>query len=136
MNLKKILGEVDFITSDCGIHVEAYEYNKYEEKISEVDFAQFYNLLNLLKQKGGSRILKTFIPLELASNVCIIYLLTEVFEQVYLSKPITSRPHNSEIYIVCIKYNGIDKNILNKIKNIRAPNIQWIKDIPESFIKQ
>lgn len=132
---KEKLGEVDFITSDCGIHVEAYEYNKYEEKIAEVDFAQFYNLLNLLK-KGGSGVLKTFIPLELASNVCIIYLLTQVFEKVYLSKPITSRPNNSEVYIVCINYYGIDKNILNKIKNIRDPNIQWIKDIPDSFIKQ
>lgn len=132
---KEKLEEVDFITSDCGIHVEAYEYNKYEEKIAEVDFAQFYNLLNLLK-KGGTGILKTFIPLELASNVCIIYLLTRVFEKVYLSKPITSRPHNSEVYIVCINYYGIDKNILNKIKNIKDPNIQWIKDIPDSFIKQ
>ena len=135
---KKQLNEVDLITSDCGIFVEPHEYNKYEEKISDIEFAQFFNLLNLLK-KGGSGILKTFIPLELASNVCIIYFLTTVFEKVYISKPITSRPNNSEIYIVCINYSGVEQNILNDLRKLLDnfdPNIQWIKNIPETFIKQ
>jgi 23S rRNA U2552 (ribose-2'-O)-methylase RlmE/FtsJ len=137
-NFKKQLNEVDLITSDCGICVEPHEYNKYEEKISDIEFAQFYNLLNLLK-KGGSGILKTFIPLELASNVCIIYLLTNVFEKVYLSKPITSRPSNSEVYLVCINYYGINQHLLDELKKLLYnydPNIQWIKNIPDSFIKQ
>lgn len=140
---KEKLGEVDLITSDCGINVDVSQLNKYEELISETDYAQFINLLNLLS-KGGSGLIKTFIPLELASNVCIIYTLTQLFSEVYLSKPITSRPQNSEVYIVCIDYHGIDKDLLNvltkrldkKLYPKYNPHQKWIKNIPESFMQQ
>lgn len=140
---KDTLIEVDFITSDCGICVDSSDMNSYEELIAETDFAQFINILNLLKI-GGSTIIKTFIPLELASNVCLIYTLTQVFSNVYLSKPITSRPANSEVYIVCIDYKGINKQLLNKLmelldKDINPvfnPRLKWIKNIPDSFILQ
>jgi len=140
---KEKLGEVDLITSDCGICVKTSELNNYEELIAETDYAQFINMLNLLK-KGGSGVLKTFIPMELASNVCLIFILTQVFEEVYFSKPITSRPANSEVYLVCIGYLGIDKELLNKLKQLLDkkinpqfnPRLNWIKNIPESFIKQ
>lgn len=140
---KEKLGEVDLITSDCGISVDISKLNQYEELIAETDFAQFINLLNLLS-KGGSGLIKTFIPLELVSNVCIIYVLTQVFEKVYLSKPITSRPQNSEVYIICINYRGIDQQLLDKMKTLLDkkihpkfdPRVSWIKNIPESFTKQ
>ena len=140
---KERLGEVDLITSDCGICVEMGELNNYEELIAETDYAQFINMLNLLKM-GGSGIIKTFIPLELASNVCLIFVLTQVFEEVYFSKPITSRPANSEIYLVCIGFLGINEKLLDKLKELLDkkinptfnPNINWIKNIPQSFIKQ
>jgi 23S rRNA U2552 (ribose-2'-O)-methylase RlmE/FtsJ len=140
---KEKLSEVDLITSDCGICVDTCELNNYEELIAETDFAQFVNMLNLLA-KGGSGIIKTFIPLELASNVCLIYTLTQVFEEVYFSKPITSRPANSEVYLVCIGYLGIDQVVLNQLKQLLNkkinpkfnPKLNWIKNIPQSFIKQ
>lgn len=132
------LSEVDFISSDCGISVNFSDANTYEELIAETDFAQFINVLNLLKI-GGSAIIKTFIPLELASNVCLIYTLSKLFKSVYLSKPITSRPANSEVYIILIGYLGIDQNFLNKLKNLLNnfdPTVSWIKNIPDSFIAQ
>jgi 23S rRNA U2552 (ribose-2'-O)-methylase RlmE/FtsJ len=140
---KEKLTEVDLITSDCGICVDLGDLNKYEELIAETDFAQFINMLNLLK-KGGSGIIKTFIPLELPSNVCLIYTLTQVFEEVYFSKPITSRPQNSEVYLVCIGYLGIDPKSLDKLKSLLNkklypkfnPKLNWIDNIPESFVKQ
>jgi len=136
---KEQLNEVDFITSDCGISVEGSQLNKYEEAIAETDFAQFVNMINLLKI-GGSSVIKTFIPLELASNVCLIYAITQLFEKVYLTKPITSRPQNSEIYIVCINFKGIEKKMLDELKNMLGskfnPNKNWIKNIPNSFYQQ
>ena len=146
--LKDKLGEVEFITSDCGICVDYSDMNKYEEFIAETDFAQFVNMLNLLSI-NGSGILKAFIPLVKASNISIIYLLTQVFKKVFLSKPITSRPHNSEIYIVCLEFKGIDNIILKKLINMLDKedkdkdkdgkfdaNVTFIKNIPDSFIKQ
>jgi len=140
---KDTLGEVDLITSDCGICVELSDLNQYEEQIAETDYAQFYNMINLLKI-GGSGLIKTFIPLELASNVCLIYTLTQVFEKVYICKPITSRPQNSEVYLICLNYQGINKELHNKMRSLLDkkinkkfnPNHQWIKDIPITFISQ
>jgi 23S rRNA U2552 (ribose-2'-O)-methylase RlmE/FtsJ len=135
---KSKLSEVDFISSDCGIAVNFSDANTYEELIAETDFAQFINVLNLLKT-GGSAIIKTFIPLELASNVCLIYTLSKLFKSVHLSKPITSRPANSEVYIILVEYLGIDQNLLNKLKNLLNnfdPTVAWIKNIPDSFIAQ
>ena len=140
---KSKLESVDFITSDCGICVDPSMLNKYEEMISETDFAQFINMINLLRV-GGSGITKTFIPLELPSNVCIIYMMTQLFEEVYLSKPITSRPQNSEVYLVGKNFLGISDDLLNKLKSlldksinpIFDPHLQWIEEIPQSFISQ
>jgi len=135
---KDKLNEVEFITSDCGICVDYSDMNKYEEIIAETDFAQFINMINLLC-KNGSGIIKTFIPLEKASNISIIYLATQLFKKVFLSKPITSRPHNSEVYLICIGFQGIDDILLEKLFNILNnfnSNISFIKDIPISFIKQ
>ena len=140
---KSKLGEVDFITSDCGICVDNADLNRYEELIAETDFAQFVNCLNLLKQ-GGSCILKTFIPLELPSNICLIYYMSTLFKKLYLSKPITSRPNNSEVYLIGINFLGIEQNNLNKLKSYLNkdlnpkfdPYLNWIKEIPTSFISQ
>jgi hypothetical protein len=140
---KDKLESVDFITSDCGICVDPSMLNKYEEMIAETDYAQFINVINLLKV-GGSAITKTFIPLELPSNVCIIYMMTQLFEEVYLSKPITSRPQNSEVYLVGKKFLGIDSDTLNKLKSLLDkkinpkfnPHLNWIDNIPQSFINQ
>jgi len=140
---KFILGEVDFITSDCGICLDSSLLNKYEEMISETDFAQFINMINLLKV-GGTGITKSFIPLELPSNVCLIYMMTQLFEEVYLSKPITSRPQNSEVYLVGKKFLGIKSDLLNDLKSLLDKSInptfnpfnQWIENIPQSFLSQ
>ena len=140
---KEIIGEVDLITSDCGICVEISDLNQYEEQIAETDYAQFYNMINLLKI-GGSGLIKTFIPLELASNVCVIYTLTQLFEKVYICKPITSRPQNSEVYLICLNYQGINKELQHNLRSLLDkkinpkfnPNYQWIKDIPITFISQ
>lgn len=140
---KDVLKEVDFITSDCGICVESDMLNNYEEMIAEIDFAQFLNVINLLCN-GGSCVLKMFIPLKLASNVSIVYTMTQLFEEVYISKPITSRPYNSEIYLICINYRGRNELLISYMKNLLDkninpnfnPNINWINNIPFTFIKQ
>ena len=48
---KSVLGEVDFITSDCGICIDENKLNLQEDLTAETDFAQFYNMVNLLKSR-------------------------------------------------------------------------------------
>lgn len=137
---KSVLGEVDFITSDCGICVDDSKLNLQEDLTAETDFAQFYNMINLLKV-GGSGIIKMFIPLRLPSNVCLIYTLTKLFKEVHIIKPITSRPNNSEVYIVGKEFRGIDKELLDKLRNLLGSNnfdpyLNWLDYIPSSFMEQ
>lgn len=48
-------------------------------------------------------------------TICLLYLLNLVFAKVTMYKPGSSKGGNSEIYIICLKYKGIE--ILNGIWN-------------------
>lgn len=139
---KEKLNEVDFITSDCGISIENESPTRYEELIAFIDFCQLLNAINLLK-RNGSCILKLFIPLEKMSNKCLLYTTTKMFESTYLFKPITSRAHNSEIYIVGLNLIYRDEALINHMLNIVNNNSfnvdsNWLltQEIPRSFINQ
>jgi cap1 methyltransferase len=58
--------------------------------------------------------------------VQIMYLLYSVFEKVIIYKPETSRPANSEKYIVCINFHD---NISQENKNKLIENIKVWDDI-------
>ena len=46
-------------------------------------------------------------------------MVSKYYENVYLSKPVSSRPANSEKYIVCINYHkSITEGMINKFKDI------------------
>lgn len=60
--------------------------------------------LNVL-QDGGSLVLKMFTVFE-CNTICRIYLLCCVFRSVVIRKPVTSKPGNSEVYVVCTGYSG------------------------------
>lgn len=60
--------------------------------------------LNVLR-KGGSLVQKMFTTFECGS-VCRMYLLCSIFQSVVVKKPATSKPGNSEVYVVCLGYVG------------------------------
>jgi len=55
-------------------------------------------------------------------NINLMFLLTFLFDKVYICKPITSRYRNSETYIVCKNFGGNQNNnykiIVNKLMSI------------------
>jgi cap1 methyltransferase len=50
-------------------------------------------------------------------SIEILYLLSYLYETVYITKPLSSRPANSEKYIVCINFKMV-QNIDTIIRNI------------------
>ena len=48
----------------------------------------------------------------------MLFILSNYFEKVIITKPYTSRPANSEKYIVCKNFNGIDDTLLNDFYHI------------------
>ncbi|VVU95047.1 FtsJ-like methyltransferase [seawater metagenome] len=111
---------VDLYTSDLGMDV-SHDYAKQEEIQLPPNIGQILAGLVVLKN-GGSMVTKQY-TIFLSQNLSILALLTNLFEEVYVAKPITSRPFNSETYIVCKKFLGPFKKdtpgflIINEIKN-------------------
>ncbi len=108
---KKFNHSIDFITADGGFDFSV-DFNKQEENSLNLIFAEICFAL-MMQKKGGSFVLKVFDTFSSASFE-MIYLLTYLYEEVYITKPSSSRPANSEKYIVCLNFRMVSN--LHKIK--------------------
>lgn len=102
---------IDFITADGGFDY-SIDFNKQEENSLNLIFSEICFAL-MMQKKGGSFVLKVF-DLFSSASFELIYLLSYLYEQVFIMKPSTSRPANSEKYIICINFRMVPN--LNKIK--------------------
>ncbi|XP_067884484.1 cap-specific mRNA (nucleoside-2'-O-)-methyltransferase 1 isoform X2 [Heterodontus francisci] len=89
---------VHFLMADGGFSVEGQE-NLQEILSKQLLLCQILMGLSVIRT-GGHFICKTF-DLFTPFSVGLIYLLYICFERVSLFKPVTSRPANSERYVVC-----------------------------------
>lgn len=115
--------DVDFITADGGFDF-SYNFNKQEQMSYRIIFCEIVTALTCQK-KGGSFICKFF---DIYTNITqsLIYLLVSFYEEVYITKPYTSRPANSEKYMVCKNFKGIDNIYLQKL-HILVKNLEYIQ---------
>jgi len=116
--LSDYIGEdkADIVTGDGGFDF-SIDYDKQEQLSYRIIFCQIVASLGVLKN-GGHFILKVF-DLYSYLSVKIIYFLTTLFiDGVYIMKPFTSRPANSEKYIICKHFKGIRELDLTKLYNM------------------
>ncbi|XP_065911664.1 cap-specific mRNA (nucleoside-2'-O-)-methyltransferase 1-like isoform X2 [Dysidea avara] len=121
---------VHFVMGDGGISVEGEE-NIQEILTKQLVLCQFLCALSVLRS-GGNFVCKTF-DLFTTFNVGLIYLLYRCFEKVCIFKPVTSRPANSERYVVCLnKHPYTDPvhdhlfDINEKLNELKANNSKLI----------
>jgi cap1 methyltransferase len=106
-----IKDKVDLVTADGGIDVNGDE-NFQEEHLKELILCQIITAIITLK-KGGTFVCKlfdTFTPF----TVYLIYTLYLLFDKICIVKPSTSRPANSEKYIICKGFEG-DVDTVSKL---------------------
>ncbi|XP_063161020.1 cap-specific mRNA (nucleoside-2'-O-)-methyltransferase 1 isoform X2 [Candoia aspera] len=98
---------VHFLMADGGFSVEGQE-NIQEILSKQLMLCQFLTGLSVIRT-GGHFVCKTF-DLFTPFSVGLMYLLYCCFERVSIFKPVTSRPANSERYVICrgLK-SGIDE---------------------------
>lgn len=89
---------IDFITADGGFDFSV-NFLKQEVNMTKLLFAQICYAL-CIQKKGGSFVLKIFDVFH-AHTVDMLYLLSSMYQCVYITKPQTSRSGNSEKYVVC-----------------------------------
>ncbi|XP_067947035.1 cap-specific mRNA (nucleoside-2'-O-)-methyltransferase 1-like [Watersipora subatra] len=100
---------VHFVMADGGFSVEGQE-NVQEILSKRLYLCQFLCAISVLRENGHfvCKLFDVFTPF----SVGLIYLVRYCFEEVCLMKPVTSRPANSERYIVCKGYRSAPGDIL------------------------
>ena len=117
--------KVDLYTSDIGTGVEENQ----ETNETVYNLGQVICGLKTLKN-GGTMVCKMFSFFK-PFNMSLLKLLTKLFSEFYLTKPMSSRPANSEIYIIG---KGYTKN-QDVIDVLVEYLIHWKEDSIYEFIE-
>jgi hypothetical protein len=111
--------EADLYTSDAGIDVTE-DYNEQENMTLFINFGQILSGLMTLKE-GGKLVTKQYTFFN-PFNRSILIVLSYLFKRLYITKPLTSRPANSELYIVGDEFikerfsDELKERLLNALK--------------------
>jgi hypothetical protein len=126
------------ITADGGFD-EGTDFNNKEQLHYFLILSEIYAALRLQKPKGDF-ILKVF-DVFTNTSINLLYLLSLCYNEIYVYKPKTSRPTNSEKYIVCKDFKLSDEykdkilNMLNILyKKIKHINKNQNKDVKNNYI--
>jgi cap1 methyltransferase len=141
--MEKYKHTMDFISADGGFDF-SIDFNKQEENSAKLIFCEICFTL-MLQKEGGSFVLKVF-DLYSSCSLQLLYLLSYFYEEVIISKPLSSRPANSEKYIICLRFKMVhnlkqilDKFIENyesyKITNIFKPEMKFPNHFVEKMIE-
>jgi 23S rRNA U2552 (ribose-2'-O)-methylase RlmE/FtsJ len=109
---KKYFRTMDYITADGGFDF-SLDFNNQEDMSFKLILSQVFFALVMQKQ-GGNFILKIFDVFKI-KTIEVIYLLCNLYENVFIFKPNTSRCANSEKYIICRNYKNNNKKIITNI---------------------
>jgi 23S rRNA methylase len=136
----------NLVTADGGINWE--NENTQEQEIFRLLYSQIVQTCKIQK-KGGNTVIK-FFETYTNTSVKLLYILSTMYEEIILAKPLSSRKSNSEKYAICrkFKYNENDKKYIEIMKNMENTLVEIHKKdkkyhiidllpnfiIPKSFI--
>ncbi len=107
---------MELITADGGFDFSS-DFNNQEDQSMKLIRCEIYCALHLLKE-NGSFILKIYDMFN-HQTINVMSILKQCFKTIHIIKPLTSRPANSEKYLLCTSYsvdNG--KEQITYLKNI------------------
>lgn len=120
--------KADIVTADGGFPTE-YNKNIQEQLSNHLIYNEIVTALSVQKI-GGVFICKTFSLFTNFSSQ-ILFLLSILYDELFITKPVTSRITNNEHYIVAKGFKGIDDNMLNELYKITE---KWYEIDPKGGI--
>lgn len=128
-------GTCDLVTGDGGFDF-SIDFNKQEQLSYKLILCEI--ITNLFIQKKGGVFVCKFFDIYTLETIKLLFFLCCFYDEVYINKPLTSRPANSEKYIVCKGFRGIDYNYLDTLLLVLQYDFIDVFDfdIPSSFISQ
>jgi 23S rRNA U2552 (ribose-2'-O)-methylase RlmE/FtsJ len=137
--LKPLYNSADIVTGDGGFDFSD-DYNAQESVAAKLIFAQIVGALNV--QKVGGAFVCKFFNLNSMISVELVYLLVLYYNDVHIFKPLTSRPANSEIYVISKGFKGIEPAVIIQLIKLlsewREDNIISIMNVklPDYFLEE
>ncbi|KAF8821965.1 ribosomal Rna large subunit methyltransferase J protein [Cardiosporidium cionae] len=124
--------KIDFVTADGSVPVQ-HDPSNQEILTAPLHFAELICALGLLKIKG-SLVLKMFTFFE-HHSLSILAIMSMLFEQVTIVKPRTSKPGNSEVYVLGFNFQGVRSVLLKKLTSLVKENLsEDFSIIPKEWI--
>lgn len=122
--------KIDLITADGGFD-EGDDFNNKEKLHYNLIMYEIYYCLRM-QATGGTSMIK-FFDMFTEPTMQMVYILCKYYTSVYIYKPLTSRPTNSEKYLVCKGFKGITEDALDAFTeclkrgketfNVRVPEL-------------
>tara|TARA_Y100000389_G_scaffold193937_1_gene223308 strand:+ start:20058 stop:21464 length:1407 start_codon:yes stop_codon:yes gene_type:complete len=106
--------KMNYVTADGGFDFST-DFNNQEELSYKLILAQILYAL-IIQKKNGKFVLKIFDVFKY-KTIELIYLLSIFYDLVFIYKPSTSRVANSEKYLICKKFKGLNPEFKNEILN-------------------
>ena len=126
---EKYGSSMEYITGDGGIDF-SLDFNNQEKMSLKLIFSQIVYAI-IMQKKNGHFVLKIFDIFKF-KTVELLFLLSNLYENIYIYKPHTSRIANSEKYIICKYFKANNNNLKNELlKNFKSiiGNIENIKSL-------
>uniref|UniRef100_A0A6C0B562 Ribosomal RNA methyltransferase FtsJ domain-containing protein n=1 Tax=viral metagenome TaxID=1070528 RepID=A0A6C0B562_9ZZZZ len=117
------------VTADGGFDF-SNDYTNQELSVQRLIFSEIVTALSILAD-NGHLVIKIF-DIFFKSTVDILYILSLYFEEICIVKPNTSRPANSEKYLVCKYFKGIPSQKLLDLYDI----VQLYNKNDDKFVKR
>lgn len=136
-SLDRFIGEkVDLVTADGGFEIS--DFNNQEIFARKMLLGEFLTPLMILKV-GGDFVCKLFTTFTEFSTD-LLFLTTCLFDEVYFTKPISSRVANSERFLVAKGFRGIGPGLLSRLQRLMLFEGEVLKGstqaaaVPDSFL--
>jgi 23S rRNA U2552 (ribose-2'-O)-methylase RlmE/FtsJ len=113
--LKNTVKKAFLITADGGFDF-SLDFNNQESLSYRIILCEIVTAL-AIQQNGGNFVCKIF-DIYTIVTARLIYILTMYYDQIFITKPLTSRPANSEKYIICKGFKGINDVDLDNLYDI------------------
>ena len=105
-------GGATLYTSDAGIDVSA-DFNRQEELTALLNYGQV--ICGILALAPGGHLVTKQYTFVTPFSRSIIALIAALFDEAYVVKPLTSRPANSEVYIIGKGFRGVDQALADAL---------------------
>ena len=124
-------GTCHLVTADGGFDV-SNNYDMQEQMSFQLQLCETYAAMSL-QRPGGMFVLKVFDICD-TRTISLLWMITRLYETVKIVKPLTSRPANSEKYIVCTGYRPNSELLIEMREHVVNGDMPAV--FPDKFIDQ